>query len=118
MNTTEVIVMLIAFFIIIEFLTLYMHNESRFIRGYIAVMRCLLFGCCIIAILCVVDEYKAVSEANEFKKELIDAYDMYNKGAEELLDSLDAHYNWIDGFDNIDYYRGRALVDSLYATQL
>lgn len=118
MNTTVVIAILTAFFLIIEFLTICMHDEPRIIRSYIGVMRCLLFAACIIAILCVVSEYKAVSEANEFKRELIDAYDIYNKGAEELLDSLDAHYNWIDGFDNIDYYRGRALVDSLYATQL
>ena len=63
-------------------------------------------------------DYDGLFEANEFKRELINAYDQYNKGAEELLDSIDKYDDWVDRFDNYDYYAGRAKVDSLCATQL
>lgn len=46
-------------------------------------------------------------------KEMLSAYDQYNKGAEQLLDDIDDKYNWVDGFDNYDYYEGRARIDSL-----
>ena len=45
--------------------------------------------------------------------ELIDAYNAYNKAAEELLDTLDNHYDWVDAFDPYDYYESRAKLDSL-----
>ena len=31
-------------------------------------------------------------------------YKNYYKGAEELLDTLENHYNWIDAIDNEAYY--------------
>ena len=34
----------------------------------------------------------------------VDAYHAYYKGAEELLDTLENHYNWIDAIDNDAYY--------------
>ena len=34
--------------------------------------------------------------------ELIDAYDAYNKHTEELLDTLDNQYDWVDAFDPYD----------------
>ena len=34
----------------------------------------------------------------------VDAYHAYYKGAEELLDTLENHYNWIDAVDNYEYY--------------
>lgn len=34
----------------------------------------------------------------------VDAYHAYYKGAEELLDTLENHYNWIDAIDNEAYY--------------
>ena len=34
----------------------------------------------------------------------VDAYRAYYKGAEELLDTLENHYNWIDAIDNDAYY--------------
>lgn len=46
--------------------------------------------------------------------ELIDAYDAYNKHTEELLDTLDAQYDWADAFDPYDYYESRAKLDSLF----
>ena len=45
--------------------------------------------------------------------ELIDAYDTYNKYTEELLDTLDAQYDWVDAFGPYDYYESRAKLDSL-----
>ena len=34
----------------------------------------------------------------------VNAYYAYYKGAEELLDTLENHYNWIDAIDNDAYY--------------
>jgi hypothetical protein len=34
----------------------------------------------------------------------VDAYHAYYKGAEELLDTLENHYNWVDAVDNYNYY--------------
>ena len=34
----------------------------------------------------------------------VDAYHAYYKGAEELLDTLENHYGWVDAVDNYNYY--------------
>ena len=34
----------------------------------------------------------------------IQKYEAYYQGAEELLDTLENHYNWIDAIDNDAYY--------------
>jgi uncharacterized lipoprotein NlpE involved in copper resistance len=34
----------------------------------------------------------------------VQAYHQYYMGAEELLDTLENHYNWIDAIDNDAYY--------------
>ena len=34
----------------------------------------------------------------------VDAYHAYYKGVEELLDTLEDHYNWVDAIDNDAYY--------------
>ena len=34
----------------------------------------------------------------------VNAYHAYYKGAEELLDTLENHYNWVDAIDNDAYY--------------
>ena len=44
---------------------------------------------------------------------LIQAYSSYNKATEELLDTLENQYNWVDAFDPYDYYESRAKLDSL-----
>ena len=49
----------------------------------------------------------------QYKIELIKAYDAYNKATEELLDTLDSQYDWVDAFDPYDYYESRAKLDSL-----
>ena len=43
----------------------------------------------------------------------LEAYDAYNKATEELLDTLESKYNWVDAFDPCDYYDSRAKLDSL-----
>ena len=43
----------------------------------------------------------------------LEAYDAYNKTTEELLDTLNNHYDWVDAFDPYDYYESRAKLDSL-----
>ena len=49
----------------------------------------------------------------QYKIELIKAYDAYNKATEELLDTLDNQYDWVDAFDPYEYYDSRAKLDSL-----
>lgn len=49
----------------------------------------------------------------QYKTELIKAYGAYNKATEELLDTLDSQYDWVDAFDPYDYYESRAKLDSL-----
>ena len=34
----------------------------------------------------------------------VDDYHAYYLGAEELLDTLENHYNWVDAIDNYEYY--------------
>ena len=50
----------------------------------------------------------------QYKIELIKAYEAYNKATEELLDTLESQYNWVDAFDPCDYYDSRAKLDSLF----
>ena len=49
----------------------------------------------------------------QYKTELIKAYDAYNKATEELLDTLDSQYDWVDAFDPHNYYESRAKLDSI-----
>lgn len=44
---------------------------------------------------------------------LLNAYDSYNKATEDLLDSLDNQYNWVDTFDPQDYYASREKLDNI-----
>ena len=34
----------------------------------------------------------------------VDEYHQYYLGAEELLDTLENHYNWVDAIDSYNYY--------------
>ena len=43
----------------------------------------------------------------------LEAYDAYNKATEELLDTLENQYNWVDAVDPYNYYNSRAKLDSL-----
>lgn len=40
---------------------------------------------------------------SSLKKEL-QAYKEYYEATENLLDTLESHYNWVDAFDPYDYY--------------
>lgn len=44
---------------------------------------------------------------------LFNAYDYYNKSTEELLDTLENNYGWVDAIDSYEYYDSRAKLDSL-----
>lgn len=44
---------------------------------------------------------------------LLNAYDSYNKATEDLLNSLNNEYNWVDAYDPQDYYDSRAKLDSI-----
>ena len=43
----------------------------------------------------------------------LEAYNAYNKATEELLNTLDNQYDWVDAFVPYDYYDSRAKLDSL-----
>ena len=47
------------------------------------------------------------------QKKLIKAYNSYYNNTEILLDDLDSTYNWVDGYDNYEYYSSKAKIDSL-----
>lgn len=64
----------------------------------------------IVAFMC---GYHTGNVADKKQQELINAYELYKSGAEELLDSLDNRYNWVDSYDVYDYYDGLHKVDSL-----
>ena len=44
---------------------------------------------------------------------LLSAYNSYNKATEDLLDTLDNEYDWVDAFDPQDYYESKAKLDSI-----
>lgn len=44
---------------------------------------------------------------------LLSAYNSYNKATEDLLDTLDNEYDWVDAFGPQDYYESRAKLDSI-----
>lgn len=44
---------------------------------------------------------------------LISNYKEYYSSTESLLDELDSAYNWVDGYDNYEYYLSKARIDSL-----
>ena len=50
---------------------------------------------------------------NTIVNHLLSAYDSYNKATEDLLDTLDNEYNWVDAYDPQDYYDSRAKLDSI-----
>ena len=50
---------------------------------------------------------------NKRQNNLIKAYSSYYNGTERLLGNLDSAYNWVDGYDNYEYYSSKAKIDSL-----
>ena len=44
---------------------------------------------------------------------LLSAYNSYNKATEDLLDTLDNEYDWVDAFDPQDYYELTSKLDSI-----
>ena len=44
---------------------------------------------------------------------LLSAYNSYNKATEDLLDTLDNEYDWVDAFDPQGYYESRTKLDSI-----
>lgn len=63
-------------------------------------------------------EINQLREANEFKKELVGAYEQYYVAVEAALDTLEDHDNWVDRFDFPEYYDTRAYLDTLYMEEL
>lgn len=46
----------------------------------------------------------ALAGVTLYQSERIVAYQEYYEGAEELLDTLENHFNWVDRFDPYNYY--------------
>lgn len=77
-------------------------------------MKKILFPCLLATIVAFVAGFMVCQNTTvKYQSNLIEAYDVYNKTTEELLDTLDAHYDWVDAFDPYDYYESRAKLDSL-----
>ena len=62
-----------------------------------------------------------VEEANfltlEYKIELIRAYNCYYIATEQLLDNLEARYNWVDGEDPRQYYEARDTLNKVISKE-
>ena len=73
------------------------------------------FTICILSIILgmIVGFVAGHSVATSESVKYLEAYDAYNKATEELLDTLESKYNWVDAFDPYDYYDSRAKLDSL-----
>lgn len=73
------------------------------------------FTICILSIILgmIVGFVAGHSVATSESVKYLEAYDAYNKATEELLDTLDSQYNWVDAIDPYDYYESRAKLDSL-----
>ena len=64
------------------------------------------------------EDVKHLREANEFKRDMIDAYEHYYVCTENLLDTLNKYDNWVDRFDPMDYYDDRHSLDMFYVCEL
>lgn len=51
-----------------------------------------------------------------YKIEIIEAYNVYYKEVETLLDTISIHYNWYDD-EPMGYYLARERVDSLWSLE-
>lgn len=73
------------------------------------------FTICILSIILgmIVGFVAGHSVATSESVKYLEAYDAYNKATEELLDTLDNQYDWVDAFDPQEYYESREKLDSL-----
>ena len=55
-----------------------------------------------------------IISANDYKRELICAYEQYYQATESFLDTLEVHYNWVDAWDYEPYYMAVERLDTLY----
>ena len=63
--------------------------------------------------LCLLSFFVGYQMTNHKDLKLIEAYDNYSIATEELLDTLDSEYNWVDSFDPQEYYDSREALDSV-----
>ena len=66
----------------------------------------------LVVCLCFLSFFVGYQMTNHKDLKLIGAYDNYNKSTEELLDTLNSEYNWVDSFDPQEYYNSREQLDS------
>lgn len=59
-----------------------------------------------------------LESANDYKRELICAYEQYYDATERLLDELENRYNWVDAYDPEPYYIAVERLDTLYAQEM
>lgn len=70
--------------------------------------------CIISMIIGIVAGFMVCQNTNNTRvNNLLSAYNSYNKATEDLLDTLDNEYDWVDAFDPQDYYESRAKLDSI-----
>ncbi len=73
-------------------------------------MKKTIFFCILSMIIGIIAGFMVCQNTNN---NLLSAYDSYNKATEDLLDSLDNEYNWVDAYDPQEYYESRAKLDSI-----
>lgn len=50
------------------------------------------------------DNIKPLCQEINRLRDIVMAYEDYYKATEEFLDTLENHFNWVDGFDPMNYY--------------
>lgn len=77
-------------------------------------MKKTFFLCSLVAMVAFVAGFMVCQNTTvKQQSKLIEAYDAYNKATEELLDTLNSEYDWVDAFDPQEYYESREKLDSL-----
>lgn len=57
--------------------------------------------------------YANITEYASDKDELLDAYEWYYIATEDLLDTIEDHYNWVDAIDSYDYYYWANIIEEM-----
>lgn len=73
-------------------------------------MKKTIFFCILSMVIGIIAGFMVCQNTNN---NLLNAYNSYNKATEDLLDSLNNEYNWVDAYDPQDYYDSRAKLDSI-----
>lgn len=77
-----------------------------------------LLICLTFALMYFIHQNRWLEEVTQFRGEVILAYEGYYNNTENLLDSLNTKYDWVDSFDLEEYEVSKEKLDSLYSSEL